>query len=555
MKTYRAGIDIGSTTVKLVVLDENDNIIYGDYRRHQAHTQQTLAALLREAREALGDCALTPAITGSGSINLGRALDIPFVQEVVAVASALEKRYPQTDVAIELGGEDAKIIYFTGGLEERMNGVCAGGTGSFIDQMAALLQTDAKGLNDAAADYKELYTIAARCGVFAKTDIQPLINEGATTADLAASIFQAVVNQTISGLACGKPIRGCVAFLGGPLHFLPELKKAFIRTLKLTTENIVDPDDSHLFAAMGAALETEADAAARPIGELIDRLAQGVTMAFEIKRLPPLFADRVEYDAFCARHAHAVVEKGDIADYRGDCFLGIDAGSTTTKLALTGADGQLLWSYYANNSGSPIKTAMAAMAQLATLLPPTARIARSCSTGYGEALLKAAFHLDEGEVETIAHYHGSGVFRSAGGLRAGHRRAGHEVHPSEKRHGGQRHAERGLLLRLRLISGKLCQFLGLHGGAVRRRGLVRPASGGSGHPLHRVHELQREAGPEGGRCGVGHFRRPCLLRHQERAVQGHQAGRRPGAGPSHRGAGRHLLQQGRAAGLRAYRRG
>lgn len=225
MNTYRAGIDIGSTTVKLVVLDDNDNILYGDYRRHQAHTQQTLAALLREARTALGDCALRPAITGSGSINLGRALDIPFVQEVVAVASALERRYPRTDVAIELGGEDAKIIYFTGGLEERMNGVCAGGTGSFIDQMAALLQTDAKGLNDAAADYQELYTIAARCGVFAKTDIQPLINEGATRADLAASIFQAVVNQTISGLACGKPIRGCVAFLGGPLHFLPELKK------------------------------------------------------------------------------------------------------------------------------------------------------------------------------------------------------------------------------------------------------------------------------------------------------------------------------------------
>ena len=403
MNTYRTGIDIGSTTVKLVVLDDNDNILYGDYRRHQAHTQQTLAALLSEASEVLGDCALRPAITGSGSINLGRALDIPFVQEVVAVASALEQRYPQTDVAIELGGEDAKIIYFTGGLEERMNGVCAGGTGSFIDQMAALLQTDAKGLNDAAADYQELYTIAARCGVFAKTDIQPLINEGATRADLAASIFQAVVNQTISGLACGKPIRGCVAFLGGPLHFLPELKKAFIRTLKLTPENIVDPDNSHLFAAMGAALETEAGTAARPIGELIDRLAQGVTMAFEIKRLPPLFADKAEYDAFCARHAHAVVAKADLDTYEGDCFLGIDAGSTTTKLALTGAEGELLWSYYANNSGSPIRTAMDAMAQLARLLPPTARIAHSCSTGYGEALLKAAFHLDEGEVETIAH--------------------------------------------------------------------------------------------------------------------------------------------------------
>ena len=401
MNTYRAGIDIGSTTVKLVVLDEQDYMLYGDYRRHHAHTQQTLADLLREARAALGECALRCAITGSGSINLGRALDIPFVQEVVAVATALEKRYPQTDVAIELGGEDAKIIYFTGGLEERMNGVCAGGTGSFIDQMAALLQTDAKGLNDAAADYQELYTIAARCGVFAKTDIQPLINEGATRADLAASIFQAVVNQTISGLACGKPIRGCVAFLGGPLHFLPELKKAFIRTLRLAPENIVDPEDSHLFAAMGAALET--DAAARPVDELIDRLSQGVAMAFEIKRLPPLFADREEYDAFCARHARAVVAKADLCTYKGDCFLGIDAGSTTTKLALTGAKGELLWSYYANNSGSPIHTAMAALAQLRTLLPGTAHIARSCSTGYGEALLKAALHLDEGEVETIAH--------------------------------------------------------------------------------------------------------------------------------------------------------
>ena len=403
MNTYRAGIDIGSTTVKLVVLDEQDYMLYGDYRRHHAHTQQTLADLLREARAALGECALRCAITGSGSINLGRALDIPFVQEVVAVATALEKRYPQTDVAIELGGEDAKIIYFTGGLEERMNGVCAGGTGSFIDQMAALLQTDAKSLNDAAADYQELYTIAARCGVFAKTDIQPLINEGATRADLAASIFQAVVNQTISGLACGKPIRGCVAFLGGPLHFLPELKKAFIRTLRLAPENIVDPEDSHLFAAMGAALETETDAAARPVDELIDRLSQGVAMAFEIKRLPPLFADREEYDAFCARHARAVVAKADLCTYKGDCFLGIDAGSTTTKLALTGAKGELLWSYYANNSGSPIHTAMAALAQLRTLLPGTAHIARSCSTGYGEALLKAALHLDEGEVETIAH--------------------------------------------------------------------------------------------------------------------------------------------------------
>ena len=252
---YRAGIDIGSTTAKLVILDERGVLCYGDYRRHCAHTQETLAELLEDACAKLGPCDLRLKITGSGAINLGKALNIGFVQEVVAVASSLQAIAPQTDVAIELGGEDAKIIYFRGGLEERMNGVCAGGTGSFIDQMAALLQTDAEGLNRAAADYRELYPIAARCGVFAKSDIQPLINEGATLPDLAASIFQAVVNQTISGLACGKPIRGCVAFLGGPLHFLPELKKAFIRTLHLTPENIVDPDNSHLFAAMGAALE------------------------------------------------------------------------------------------------------------------------------------------------------------------------------------------------------------------------------------------------------------------------------------------------------------
>ena len=231
MKTYRAGIDVGSTTVKLVILDDDGRILFGEYMRHMAHTQETLATLLKKARERLGDCSLNIRITGSGSINLGKSLGIEFVQEVVAVATALKSTVPQTDVAIELGGEDAKIIYFTGGLEERMNGVCAGGTGSFIDQMASLLQTDAMGLNNEAKDYTEIYPIAARCGVFAKSDIQPLINEGATRANLAASIFQAVVNQTISGLACGKPIRGCVAFLGGPLHFLPELKKAFIRTL------------------------------------------------------------------------------------------------------------------------------------------------------------------------------------------------------------------------------------------------------------------------------------------------------------------------------------
>ncbi len=402
MKEYRAGIDIGSTTVKLVVLDEENKIIFGEYKRHRAHTQETLAELLKQAKAELGDCMLKVRITGSGSISLGKAMNIEFIQEVVAVATALQSVAPQTDVAIELGGEDAKIIYFRGGLEERMNGVCAGGTGSFIDQMASLLQTDASGLNEEAKNFKEIYPIAARCGVFAKTDIQPLINEGATKADLSASIFQAVVNQTVSGLACGKPIRGCVAFLGGPLHFLTELKKAFIRTLKLTPETTVDPENSHLFAAMGAALEASYCKTVQ-IETLISNLEKGVNIEFELKRLEPLFANSTEYEEFCERHSKAVVGKDDIKNYKGNCFLGIDAGSTTTKLALIGENGKLLYSFYANNMGNPIQTAKRAIAEIQKALPSGVKIARSCSTGYGEGLLKSAFGLDEGEVETIAH--------------------------------------------------------------------------------------------------------------------------------------------------------
>lgn len=412
MKRYRAGIDIGSTTVKLVILDDNGETVFGEYRRHQAHTQRTLKEILAQAKEELGDCELKIKITGSGSINLGKALGIEFIQEVVAVATALQYVAPQTDVAIELGGEDAKIIYFKGGLDERMNGVCAGGTGSFIDQMASLLQTDAEGLNETAKEYKEIYPIAARCGVFAKTDIQPLINEGASKADLAASIFQAVVNQTVSGLACGKPIRGCVAFLGGPLHFLSELKKAFVRTLGLTAETTVDPDNSHLFAAMGAALESE-ETDAIDINELLMRLENGVALKFEIKRLEPLFKDEEEYKEFCGRHSKAAIKRGELENYSGECFLGIDAGSTTAKVALIGKDGELLFSYYANNQGNPIKTAINAIEELKKRLPDSAKIVRSCSTGYGEALVKAAFRLDEGEVETIAHCTAASYFDEA----------------------------------------------------------------------------------------------------------------------------------------------
>ena len=290
-----------------------------------------------------------------------------------------------------------------------MNGICAGGTGSFIDQMASLLQTDASGLNEYAKNYKAIYPIAARCGVFAKTDIQPLINEGATKEDLSASIFQAVVNQTISGLACGKPIRGNVAFLGGPLHFLSELRAAFIRTLNLGTDQIIAPDHSHLFAAIGAAMNSDPKTTAS-LHDLIERLSHGIKMDFEVKRMEPLFTDEADYEDFKTRHASHDVKKADLATYEGNCYLGIDAGSTTTKVALVGEDGSLLYRFYSNNNGSPLATAIRAMQEIHDQLPEKAQIAYSCSTGYGEALLKSALMLDEGEVETISHYYAAAAF-------------------------------------------------------------------------------------------------------------------------------------------------
>ena len=405
----KLGIDIGSTTVKVSIIEDGGKLLFADYKRHFANIQETLADLLREGEEKLGALTVEPVITGSGGLTLSKHLGIPFVQEVVAVATSLKDYAPQTDVAIELGGEDAKIIYFTGGIDQRMNGICAGGTGSFIDQMASLLQTDASGLNEYAKNYKAIYPIAARCGVFAKTDIQPLINEGATKEDLSASIFQAVVNQTISGLACGKPIRGNVAFLGGPLHFLSELRAAFIRTLNLGTDQIIAPDHSHLFAAIGAAMNSDPKTTAS-LHDLIERLSHGIKMDFEVKRMEPLFTDEADYEKFRTRHASHDVKKGDLATYEGNCYLGIDAGSTTTKVALVGEDGSLLYRFYSNNNGSPLATAIRAMQEIHDRLPEKAQIAYSCSTGYGEALLKSALMLDEGEVETISHYYAAAAF-------------------------------------------------------------------------------------------------------------------------------------------------
>ncbi len=410
MNTYTLGIDIGSTTVKIAILDENEKLLFADYERHFANIQETLADLLEKAHGQLGEMDLCPVITGSGGLTLANHLGIPFVQEVIAVSTSLQKMAPQTDVAIELGGEDAKIIYFEGGnIEQRMNGICAGGTGSFIDQMASLLQTDATGLNEYAKNYKALYPIAARCGVFAKTDIQPLINEGATKEDLSASIFQAVVNQTISGLACGKPIRGHVAFLGGPLHFLSELKAAFVRTLKLDEEHTIAPENSHLFAAIGSALNSKKETSVSLL-ELKDRLSNSIKLEFEVERMEPLFATEEDYKAFDKRQSSYRVKTGDLASYKGNCYLGIDAGSTTTKTALVGEDGSLLYSFYSNNNGSPLKTAIRSIQEIYSQLPEGAKIAYACSTGYGEALIKAALLLDEGEVETVSHYYAAAFF-------------------------------------------------------------------------------------------------------------------------------------------------
>ncbi len=406
----KLGIDIGSTTVKIAVLDTSDHLLFADYQRHYANIRETLTSLLMQAHEKLGNITVAPMITGSGGLTLANHLEIPFVQEVISVASALEFAAPQTDVAIELGGEDAKIIYFEGGnVEQRMNGICAGGTGSFIDQMASLIQTDACGLNEYAKNYQEIYPIAARCGVFAKTDIQPLINEGATKEDLSASIFQAVVNQTISGLACGKPIRGHVAFLGGPLHFLSELRAAFVRTLKLDEDHTIIPENSHLFAAIGSALNYKEDTIL-PLESILNKLSGEIHMEFEVDRLEPLFQSEAEYRAFLSGHRSNKVPSRSLIDYEGNCYLGIDAGSTTTKTALIAEDGSLLYSFYANNQGSPLAACIRSIQEIYAQLPEKAHIVHSCSTGYGEALIKAALKLDEGEVETVSHYYAAAFF-------------------------------------------------------------------------------------------------------------------------------------------------
>ncbi|HZK85684.1 MAG TPA: acyl-CoA dehydratase activase-related protein, partial [Desulfosporosinus sp.] len=405
------GLDVGSTTVKIIVLDNDQTIVYKKYLRHFSNIKEIAVMMLEDAKTALQGHLLTLMVTGSGGHNISQKLEVPFIQEVIACTNAIKIVIPNTDAAIELGGEDAKITFFGVSIEQRMNGTCAGGTGAFIDHMASLLQTDAPGLNELAKSYRNIYPIASRCGVFAKTDVQPLLNEGAAKEDIAVSVLQAVVNQTISGLAQGRPIRGKVAFLGGPLHFMSELRQRFIETLNLENKDVIFPDDSHFFVAMGAALSSRVN---EPF--TLECLYERVPKIHNInntegEKLDILFANEEEYVEFKERHALHQVKRVGLDSYEGNAFLGIDAGSTTTKIALVDEEGSLLYSHYGSNKGNPLGSTIEALKELYEKLNKCTRIINSAATGYGEQLIKAALRVDIGEIETVAHYTAANFFR------------------------------------------------------------------------------------------------------------------------------------------------
>ncbi|MDR1572012.1 MAG: 2-hydroxyacyl-CoA dehydratase [Clostridiales Family XIII bacterium] len=406
----RLGIDIGSTTVKVVLLDDENRTLFSRYGRHMSNVFDKVRELVRELCAAYPSAEASAVVTGSGGLALSSALGLRFEQEVVACSRAVETFIPETDVAIELGGEDAKITFYGATVEQRMNGACAGGTGAFIDQMATLLNTDAAGLDRLAASHGLIYPIAARCGVFAKTDIQPLINEGAREEDLSASIFQSVVNQTISGLACGRTIRGKVAFLGGPLAFLPELRKRFVETLGLAPGDVISPDAPQYFVAVGAAIMS-ARQDRRPLQSILEAIDRADSEFLnETRHIEPLFRDQGEYDAFQRRHSRNKVRRRELRRAKGDLFLGIDAGSTTTKAVAIDGDGYLVYSFYRSNEGRPLAAVMSMLRELYGHMGGQARIAGSVVTGYGEGLVKAAYRVDMGEIETIAHYKAAEAF-------------------------------------------------------------------------------------------------------------------------------------------------
>ena len=396
------GIDVGSTTVKVCVLSETYEILYTSYERHFARVKECVLNQLSVVEEKFGGGDFRICITGSAGLGLAERSGVGFVQEVQAAFTAIRRYYPDADAAVELGGEDAKIIFVTGGTEQRMNGSCAGGTGAFIDQMATLLNISVTEMDELSLKAEKVYPIASRCGVFAKSDIQPLLNQGARKEDISASIFQAVVDQTVAGLAQGRRIKGKVLFLGGPLYFLKGLRRAFKETLKLDDEHAVFPDNAPCFMSVGAALYAE-NVDAMPLSEAVERI-KNAKNSDDIVTGEPLFKDRAEYDAFVARHKASDLAFEDIRTYAGDAYLGIDSGSTTTKLVLITPDCKLLYEHYQSNNGQPLDIVLERLREIYSLSEGRIRIAGAATTGYGEDLIKAAIKADFGIVETVAHF-------------------------------------------------------------------------------------------------------------------------------------------------------
>ena len=408
--SLRVGIDIGSTTVKVVVLDEQNNLLFRSYERHYSKTRERACETLKSISGQLSGQRVKLVITGSAGLGVAKAAGLDFVQEVYATAAAVNTYIPDTDAVIELGGEDAKIIFFGGALEERMNGSCAGGTGAFIDQMATLMNVSVNELDSLSLKHEKIYPIASRCGVFAKSDIQPILNQGGRKEDVAASIFQAVVDQTVAGLTHGRELKGKIVFLGGPLHFLMGLRQRFVETLKLDADHAVFPEDGDCFAAMGAAL-CAADYATAPFEDVLKKLEESVETTTAVDTMPPLFNSQEEYDAFCARHNANHPPEVDAKTYTGPAWLGIDAGSTTTKLALITADGGLLYTYYHSNEGNPVAIVLEQLKEIYALCADRIQIKGAAVTGYGEDLIKNAFSCDLGLVETMAHYKAAAHFQ------------------------------------------------------------------------------------------------------------------------------------------------
>ena len=399
---YNLGIDVGSTTVKVTVLNEGAEVLYTSYERHYSRVRDCVLSQLAVVEEKFGAGEYRVSVTGSAGLGIAQRGGLPFVQEVQSAFGAIRRFYPQTDVAVELGGEDAKIIFVTGGTEQRMNGSCAGGTGAFIDQMATLLNLTVSEMDELSLQAERVYPIASRCGVFAKSDIQPLLNQGASKADISASIFQAVVDQTVSGLAQGRRIKGNVLFLGGPLYFLKGLRLAFCRTLGLDEQHAIFPETAPCFMSIGAALYA-AEEKPEPLAEIRARL-QAVTEGENIAVGEPLFASQEEYNQFIARHIRSDLAFENILTYKGDAYLGIDSGSTTTKLMLITPDCKILYSHYQTNNGQPLDIVADKLREIYHLVGDRVVIRGACVTGYGEEMMRAALKIDFGVVETMAHF-------------------------------------------------------------------------------------------------------------------------------------------------------